>query len=55
MLEEGQRGLPWPLPSPAANWNPTPGPKGEATHIMKPSGRPGRLTGGHWRLPTCWR
>ena len=47
-------GLPQPLCGPATKWDPTPGPKRETAHMMKPSRRPRRLTGWHWRLPTCW-
>ena len=34
--------------------NPSLGPGGGKTHMMRPSEKPERLTSRHWRLPTCW-
>ena len=38
----------------SANGSPDLGPWGGKTSMMRPSGRPERLSSMHWRPPTCW-
>ena len=44
-----------PLPTgQSATQKPSPGPAREGAHMTRPSGRPGKLTSRHWKLPTYW-
>ena len=47
-------GLPWPPHGPAIKLDPTLRAKGWTAHVVGPSWRLRRHTGGHWSLPTCW-